>query len=230
MCVLMFKAHRPMLGALLTCPNRLSSFNSDRYLVLSGNCTCQPRLQTSHRLVDMSISIRIFYDGCCLELPVWSTCNLRLKLQKVPSPQWEVADVLAPTHACTTANASVNYSRYVPHSLESSHRRPQWEDADMPTSIRIDFWLYQGSVRASHACKLPIAPMGDSRFDPCLQGGGVYVSSGTVTIRSSSIYGNTAGKVRAHVQKFPLPPWETHVLLVVGRVVVSMSMEAQCQS
>ena len=30
------------------------------------------------------------------------------------SPRWEIADVLALTHACTTANASVNYSRYVP--------------------------------------------------------------------------------------------------------------------
>ena len=25
-------------------------------------------------LVDMSISSLIFYDGCCLELPGWSTC------------------------------------------------------------------------------------------------------------------------------------------------------------
>ena len=40
-------------------------------------------------LVDMSISILIFYDGCCLELPVWSTCHLRLKLQKFPWPRWE---------------------------------------------------------------------------------------------------------------------------------------------
>jgi hypothetical protein len=30
-------------------------------------------------------------------------------------------------------------------------------------------------VRASHTCKLPIAPMGDSRFAHCLQGGGVAV-------------------------------------------------------
>jgi hypothetical protein len=43
-----------------------------------------------------------------------------------------------------------------------------------------------------------------------LQGGcGVYVSSGTVTITSSFIYGNTAYHVRDHVQKFPhRPDWE----------------------
>jgi hypothetical protein len=63
-------------------------------------------------------------------------------------------------------------------------------------------------VRASLACKSPIAPMGDSRFARCLQGGGVYVSSGTVKIMSSSIYGNTAYIVCAHVQKFPMPRWE----------------------
>ena len=38
-----------VLGALLTCPNGLSLFNSDRSSVLPGSSTCQPRLQTSHR-------------------------------------------------------------------------------------------------------------------------------------------------------------------------------------
>ena len=78
--------------------------------------------------------------------------------------------------------------------------------------------------------EIPLARMGDSRVACCLQGGGVYVSSGTFTITSSSIYGNTASYVRAHVQSFPSPrwedapsPWETHVLLVVRRVVASMS-------
>jgi hypothetical protein len=37
-------------------------------------------------------------------------------------PHGKTADALASTHACTTANASVNYSLYVPHSLKSSHR------------------------------------------------------------------------------------------------------------
>jgi len=42
----------------------------------------------------------------------------------------------------------------------------------------------------------------------CLQGGGVYVSSGTVTISSCTISGNTASYVHAHAQKFPSPRWE----------------------
>jgi hypothetical protein len=48
--------------------------------------------------------------------------------------------------------------------------------------------------------------MGDSRFARCLQGGGVYVSSGTVTISSCTISGNTAADiVRAHIEKLPSP-------------------------
>ena len=80
---------------------------------------------------------------------------------------------------------------------------------------------------APETSKVPIAPMGDSRFARCLQGGGVDVGTGTVSISSSTISGNTAENVRAHAQKFPSPPWETHVLLVVCRAAVSMSGEAQ---
>jgi hypothetical protein len=47
--------------------------------------------------------------------------------------------------------------------------------------------------------------MGDSCFACCLQGGGVYVLSGTVTITSSSIYGNTADYVRS-CSKVPIAP------------------------
>eukprot|EP00900_Chrysochromulina_parva_P006723 jgi/Chrpa1/16051/Chrysochromulina_OHIO_Genome00018894-RA len=53
-----------------------------------------------------------------------------------------------------------------------------------------------------------------------LDGGGVYVASGTVTLSSCTISGNTANSVSPHVQKFPSPRWETHVLLVGGGVAV----------
>jgi hypothetical protein len=52
--------------------------------------------------------------------------------------------------------------------------------------------------------------MGDSRVARCLQGGGVYVSSGTmdggtVSIVNSQIYSNTASQVRAsHACKLPM--------------------------
>jgi hypothetical protein len=54
---------------------------------------------------------------------------------------------------------------------------------------------------------LASTPMGDSRFARCLQGGGVFVSGGSVSIVNSQIYSNTATGVRAHAQKFPLPQW-----------------------
>jgi hypothetical protein len=50
--------------------------------------------------------------------------------------------------------------------------------------------------------------MGNSRFARCLQGGGIRVDGGTVTISSCTISGNTAYYVRAHPQKFPMPQWE----------------------
>jgi hypothetical protein len=45
--------------------------------------------------------------------------------------------------------------------------------------------------------------MGDSRFARCLQGGGVYVNGGTVSIVNSQIYSNTAPYVRADNRNFP---------------------------
>jgi len=43
---------------------------------------------------------------------------VRAHVQKFPSPRCgKIADVLAPTHACTTANAPVNYRMYVPQRL-----------------------------------------------------------------------------------------------------------------
>jgi hypothetical protein len=47
--------------------------------------------------------------------------------------------------------------------------------------------------------------MGASRFARCLQGGGVFVYGGSVSIMNSQIYSNTASFVRADVQNFPSP-------------------------
>ncbi len=55
-------------------------------------------------------------------------------------------------------------------------------------------------------------PMGDSRFARCLQGGGVDVAYGSVSIVNSQIYSNTANYVRADIRKFPSPRWENALL------------------
>jgi len=59
--------------------------------------------------------------------------------------------------------------------------------------------------------------MGDSRFARCFQGGGVYVTGGTVSIVNSQIYSNTASQVRAsHACKLPIAP--------MGKCLVDMSI------
>jgi hypothetical protein len=54
---------------------------------------------------------------------------------------------------------------YIVRAHAQKFPSPRWEflltcPIDSHLSIRIDIWFYQGFVRASHACKLPIAPMG----------------------------------------------------------------------
>jgi hypothetical protein len=46
-------------------------------------------------------------------------------------PDGKVADVLAPTHTCTTANAAVNYSGCVPQRYLKTSHRPDGKMADM---------------------------------------------------------------------------------------------------
>jgi hypothetical protein len=46
----------------------------------------------------------------------------------------------------------------------------------------------------------------------CMQGGGVYVQSGTVAITSCTISGNTVVNVHALAQNFPSPRWENALL------------------
>eukprot|EP00900_Chrysochromulina_parva_P023401 jgi/Chrpa1/5695/Chrysochromulina_OHIO_Genome00012547-RA len=125
-------------------------------------------------------------------------------------PDGEIADVLALTHACTTANASVNY-------------RGWWHSGNL---IVHDKWKlswpkYDGKkadvLARTHACTTAANTGGACRRDLqnfpsppwenhvllVLQGGGIIVK-GAVTILST-ISGNTAPNVLAHVQKFPSP-------------------------
>ena len=62
---------------------------------------------------------------------------------------------------------------------------------------------------APESSKVPIAPMGFSHvLRVCLQGGGVYIGSGTVTFLSCTVTGNTAADVRAHAQGSHRPDGE----------------------
>jgi hypothetical protein len=138
-------------------------------------------------------------------------------------PDGKMADVLASTLARTTAaDASVDYRWYVPQRprifpslrwethillVVCAGRRclcREWHsfNRQLPS-------VFQPSYQcARSSSKVPIAPMGNSRFARCLQGGGVFVQGGSVTISSCTISGNSAYYVRAHPQKFPMPQWE----------------------
>jgi len=201
---LLANPHRPM-GRLLTCLPRLTLAQLQTLRSTIQGVRAAETLKTSHR------------------------------------PNGKVADVLALTLACTT---SVNYSKYVPQR-PASIPSPRWETHVLlvvfraaVSGSRVAQWPshHAPSVgtqlsRCLLCSKVPIAPLGDSRFAPCLQGGGVYVFSGTITITSSSIYGNSAFRVRAHVQKFPLPRWETRVCFAgfFCRVVVSAASSLVAQ-
>ena len=86
-------------------------------------------------------------------------------------------------------------------------------------------WRHSGHLivhhQWEHSCicarsKVPIAPMGDSHFARCLQGGGVFVDGGgSVTFDSCNITGNTAQVVRACAQNFPSPRWDFHMFCFV---------------
>ena len=94
MCVLTLKSsHRPdgkiadVLALTHACTTANTSVNYSMYVPQRPSKV--PIAPMGKCLVDMSNSILIFHDWCCLDLPVWSTCHLRLKLQKFPSPRWE---------------------------------------------------------------------------------------------------------------------------------------------
>ena len=94
-------------------------------------------------------------------------------------------------------------------TLKSSHR-PDGKVADVfaPTHAlhNCECFGQLQLVRAAETSKVPIALMGFSPVSRlCLQGGGVYIISGTVTFSSCTITDNSAYYVRDHAQKFPSP-------------------------
>ena len=177
-------------------------------------------------LVDMSISNLIFDDGCCLDLPGWSTCHLRLKLQKFPSPRWDFHIFCA--CACRAAVSLSTAARLPSHrapsratqltmcvlTLKSSHR-PHGNIAHALALILACTTATDASVNYSmyvpqRPSKVPIAPMGFSHvLRLCLQGGGVFVESGTVSFLSCTITGNSATYVRAQLKTSHRPDGKT---------------------
>ena len=110
--------------------------------------------------------------------------------------------------SCTITGNTAYYVRAHAQKFPS----PRWEflltcPIDSHLSIRIDIWFHQGSVRASHVCKLPIAPMGKMlmrflRFS---------LAQLRPTLRST-----TGGACLRDLAKFPSPRW--------GKCIIDMSI------
>jgi hypothetical protein len=100
---------------------------------------------------------------------------------KVPIARWETHVLLVVCRAAV-----------------SGSRMAEWPSHCAP-SVGTQLAVCVLMLKSSHR------PMGNSRFALCLQGGGVAVYGGTVTISSCTISGNTATGVRAHTQHLPSP-------------------------
>ena len=184
----------------MPCPDGRLTFCS---LFAGRRCLCQQR----HGYL---LIVHHHWQHSC-----WSACSSS-KLPIAPMvPRWETADALASSLTYTTvADASMNYSEYVPQRPRKSSHRPDGKIADKlalthactTANASVNYSMYV----PQRPSKVPIAPMGFSHvLRLCLQGGGVFVHSGSVTFSSCTITSNTAvGYVRAHVQKFPSPRWE----------------------
>ena len=117
-----------------------------------------------------------------------SSCNItgntatgvRALAQKFPSPRWELDGNIADTHLASTLACAV---------LEL--RRTCSRDLKFPNAPMGKMLTLLTRFASTLAC--------------CLQGGGVFVSSGTVSIINSQVYSNQATNVRAHAQEFPSP-------------------------
>ena len=116
-------------GSLADMPKSTLIFQFGSFFVLPGICTCQPRLQTSHRPdgknADALASTLALHNWECFGQLQYVRAAETFKSSH--RPDGKIADVLALTHACTTANASVNYSRYVRQRPEK-FPSPPWEN------------------------------------------------------------------------------------------------------
>jgi len=242
-------SHRPQ-GAFPTCPNRLSSFNSDQSLVLPGRCACQPHLQTSHRPNGRLAFCSLFAGWWCL-CRGWHSVNR------------EFPDLLQHSKHCARSSSKVciapmrltfcslfagrwcpcrarhSVNRELPDLLqhsdlcarcdafEISHRPDGNSSADLPNSTLI-FQLgsiFRSTTGTKCTCQPrlqnPIAPMG------CL----ADIPTSTLVLDDGCcldlpVWG--ACHLHLKLQKFPWPQWDFHMFCTCAcRAAVSSSRVAQ---
>ena len=112
----------------------------------------------------------------------------------------------------TAADALVNYSilYLLQETLNISHRLDGKIADTLASTLAWQLWLTLLSTTVCTCHRdLEFTPWETHVIARCLQGGGVFVYGGTVTISSCTISGNSANLVRAHAQdEFSSPQWE----------------------
>jgi hypothetical protein len=163
-----------------------------------------PPMEISRLFARCRAAVSVSYQAAPSRLRLPQSTGIELELcvlmfKSSHGPDGEMADVLAPTHACTTANALVNYSGCMP-------QRPcKFPIAPMGDS-RVARCMQGGGVAVSH-----------DHY------------GGTVVISSSTISGNSAGNVCAHAQKFPSSRWDFNMFCACAfRVAVFTTQLAMC--
>jgi hypothetical protein len=112
-------------------------------------CAKLPIAPMGKRLADMPDLTLVVRLGSILVLPGMGTCQPCLQISH--RPDGKIADVLAPTHACTTANASVNYSGYVPHRDLANFPSP-WVGKWLTCLPRLSLALLRLTLRSPTEC------------------------------------------------------------------------------
>ena len=197
-------------------------------MVLSGICTCQPRLQTSHRPDGKTADALASILACKIaaDASIKYSRYVRRDLKFSHRPDGKNAHALVLILACTTAaNASVIFSMYVPQrTLKTSHRPDgiftcfalvlagRWcRCLEWLGDLLVVHHLWQLSyLCACPRSKVPIAPMG--RWLTCPN-------------RLSSIRDLY---VPATPANFPSPRWDFHMFCACAcRAAVWKSTVAQ---
>jgi hypothetical protein len=136
-----------------------------------------------------------------------SACQPRLQTSHRPDGKlltWEIADVLASTLACTTANASINYSMYVPQRPSKVPIAPMGKLLMcLPrlslAQLRPMLW----STTVGEACRdLAMFPSPHGKIADML------ASTHSCTTTNDALVNFSGGACHRDLENFPSPRWE----------------------
>ena len=158
-----------------------------------------------------------------LTLRSTTVCTCRRGLNFSHRPDGNIADVLMPRLFLQTTLWSTTQNVRVKVTLKGSHR-PDGKITDVLASTLARTTAADTLVNYS-LMYVPQRPVFSHRPD-----GNIADVLMPRLFLQTTLWSTTERACHSDLQRFPSPPWETHVLLVACRAVVLLSWEAQCQS